>query len=126
MKYLGECTPESAFKTVLFVALYAPVIDRRHSFCSVVNFPDPGLLFVSPLVSATHRLLMYVIARPNTAVYTCLALFNAAPHVEVVTLVSAIVFKAIFAWISLMWGARRSLPSIQRLSFLSCALGEIW
>lgn len=64
---------------------------------------------------------MYVIARPNTAVYTCMALFSVAPHVEVVTMVSAILFKAIFASISLMWRTHRSLPSIQRLG----ALGEI-
>ena len=82
-------TADSASKTSMFVALYAPVIDLRHLFCNnVAKLATSPVRFLRGSFGKCHTGAPYVIAGRTTAVYTCLALFNVAPHVEVAILVS--------------------------------------
>ena len=74
----------------MFVALNAPVIDLRHLFCNIANFATSPVPFLRDSFGKCHTGASYVIAGRTTAVYTCLALFSVAPHVEVATLVRAI------------------------------------
>lgn len=59
----------------------APAIERRHLLCLTVSL----LVGVDLLASCDvcHVVDPYVIAGRATAVYTCLALVNVAPQVEV-------------------------------------------
>lgn len=92
---LGGSIPDSSSKTLLLVALYAPVIDLRHSFCSIVSVVTGSVPFPRMSIGECHTEAPYVIAGRTTAEYTCLALFSVAPHVEAATLVRAIVCVAI-------------------------------
>lgn len=75
----SEGTPDSASKTLIFVALYAPVIDRKHLFCSIASFVT-GFMFLSCIsFGECHIAAPHVIAGRTTAEYTRLALFSVAP-----------------------------------------------
>lgn len=118
-------TPASASNTLMFVALYAPVIDRRHFFCETDIFAAEQVLLSRISLGDCHTEAPYVIAVRTTAVYTCRALLKIAPHVEAATLISAIDCEAIFDWISLVWGSHLSFPSIHKPSIFKSASGEI-
>ena len=76
----------------MLVALYAPVIDRKHLFCTALStwLRVLGLLVLVPF-GECYTDAPYTIAGHTTAVQTCLALLNVASHVETVNLVRAIV-----------------------------------
>lgn len=64
----------------MLVTLYAPVIVRRHLFCSVVNLATGPRPFVLVSFGECHTAALYVMAGRTAAVYTCLALFNVTFH----------------------------------------------
>lgn len=73
------------------------MIDLRHLFGNGIDFAaGPRPLVLNPF-GECHTGAPYVIAGRNTAVYSCLALFNVALNVEAATLVYAIVCEVIFA-----------------------------
>lgn len=74
---------------LVLVALYAPVIALKYLFCSIVSFATGAVPLPRISFGEYNTGEPYAIARRTTAVYTCLALFNDAPHVEAATLVKA-------------------------------------
>ena len=92
-------TPESAFRTVISVALYRPVIALKRLFCSIVSFAT-GVILLSRI--SFGKYYTDVIAGRTTVMYTCRALFGVAPHVDAATLVKASVCLVTLARTSLI------------------------
>lgn len=94
--------PVSASKTLGFVAIYAPVISRRHWFCSVIYLAAGPKYLVLVSFEESHTVSSKVAAGRTNAVYTCLAVLSVAVCVEAATLVDETVCDATFPWIFLM------------------------
>lgn len=67
-------TPDSASKAFDVRGLVAPLIDRRHIFCSVVSFAAVPRPLVLVSFDGFHTEVPYAIAGHTMAVDTCLAL----------------------------------------------------
>lgn len=66
----------------MLVALYAPEVDRKHLFYSVVCLTTSPRPFVLAPFGVCYTAALYVIAERISAVYTCLAVFNVAPMLK--------------------------------------------
>ena len=94
------------------MTLYISITLRRYLFCIVSRVLTWDRLLSRRSRDVCHVAAAYVIADRTTELYTCLALFSVASHVETAVIDSALHYDSILALTSLIWGSQRSLPSI--------------
>ena len=94
------------------MTLYISITLHRHLFCIVSRVLTWDRLLSRRSRNVCYVTAAYVIADRTTELYTCLALFSVASHVETAVIDSALHYDFILVLTSLIWDSQRSLSSI--------------